>query len=215
VEIEVWPPKAEVYFLDEQHIDPVNTQVRFDAVVYNTPSAAVRWEVIGIDGGAAAGAIDSSGLYMAPPKGSLPHATTDIVIASAADDPLRKAFAWVTLVGFGPEVEPQPKLEIYPQQTYLYYPEGMHNSYIDPSNTMQVFRAMIHNSGAEELEWFVDEGGGYGSPVGDLNPWYAYQVSGSGNNKKKVKIKARLKDDLNVMDEAIVYLINYFWPGVT
>ena len=44
---------------------------------------------------------DPTGLYRAPDKGTLPTGTTDVVVATARADPLRKAFAWVTLVGLG------------------------------------------------------------------------------------------------------------------
>jgi len=214
IEIEVWPSEAEIYFRDERNVNPINTQVRFDAVVYNAPSSNVLWAVQSIIGGPGAGSIDPTGLYNAPPKGSLPHGLTDIVIATAADDPLRKAFAKVTLVGFGPEPPPEPRIDIFPKQVYLYYPSGYHNSYIDASNTMQMFRTIIHKSTSTEVEWFRDTGSGYGL-VGGPEPWYLYRVFGSGTTGTVVKIKARLKNNPGVEDEARVIQINYWWPGIT
>ncbi len=219
IEIEVWPPEAEVYFQDEAHVDPVNTQVRFHAVVYNARSSGVLWEVQGVDGGPGAGAIDPTGLYTAPPKAGLAHGTTDIVVASAADDPLRKAFGRVTLIGYGPEPPPKPGLEIFPKQAYVYYRSNRpassdHNEFIDVSNKGQLFRALIRRSDSTEVEWFVDTGGGYGPPVGQLEPWYLYEVPGSGSDGQEVKIKAQLKDHPGVYDEAKIILINYAWPGI-
>jgi hypothetical protein len=219
VEIEVWPSEAEVYFRDEQHVDPVNTQVRFDAVVYNAPSSGVTWKVQDVSGGPGKGSIDPTGLYVAPPKGSLPHGTTDIVVATAADEPLRKAFARVTLVGVGPEPLPDPILELYPKQAYAYYrfnrpTSDDHNEYIDISNKLQLFRALIRNSDSDQVEWYVDMGSGYGSPVGQLEPWYVYMVPSTGDSGWEVKIKAQLKDHPGVYDEAKVILINYKWPGI-
>lgn len=213
IEIEVWPSEAEVYFQDERYVDPVNTQVRFDAVVYNAPSGGVLWQVASIGGGSGAGSIDPTGLYTAPPKGSLPHGLTDLIIATAADDPLRKAYARVTLVGFGPAPTPQPKIEIFPKQVYLYYPSGEHNAYIDASNTMQVFRTIIRNSASTEVEWSTDDGTTV--PVGWYEPWYRYEVKLSGPGGVEVRIEAKLKNNPGIKDEAVVVKINYKWPGLT
>lgn len=207
--VEVWPASAEVYFRDERDVDPVNTQVRFDAVVINAPTERVTWQVISINGGAGVGSIDASGLYVAPPKGSHPHGLTDIVVATVADDPLRKAYGRVTLIGFGPEPPPQPKLEIYPREVYLYYPQGADNSYMDVNNTMQTFRALILNSSSDRVEWRKN-----GALIGGWEePWYQYRILGSGGYQRVI-LSARLKNDPIVRDEAIVHQINYNWPGV-
>lgn len=214
IEIAVWPSEAEVYFRDERYTDPINTQVRFDAVVYNAPTSNVQWVVRNMIGGTGAGSIDPTGLYTAPPKGYLPSALTDIIIATATDDPLRKAFAKVTLIGVGPEPVPEPKIEVFPQQIYLYYPSGHHNNHIDPSNTMQMFHTIIRNSASNVVNWYRDTGSGY-FPVGGSNPWHLYKVSGTGGNGTEVKIKAELQGSPGVKDEARVIQINYSWPGIT
>lgn len=212
VEIEVWPSEAEVYFQDERDVDPINTQVRFDAVVYNAPSGYVLWEVKDISGGPGVGSIDPTGLYTAPPKGegvsSLTHGTTDIIIVTAVDDPLRKAYARVTLVGFGPEPELKAKLEIFPKQVYLYYPSGHHNAYMDKSNQMQLFRAIIRNSDSTEVAWEVN---GNPAPGASDEPWYLYKSNYVG--AEEVTIKVSLVGDSSIKDEAKVIQINYIWPG--
>lgn len=213
IEIEVWPANAEIYFQDERYADPANTQVRFDAVVYNAPTSRVLWQVTGPHGGPGAGSIDDTGLYKAPPKDSIPHGHTDLIVATSADNPLRRAFAQVVLIGRGPEPKPLPKLEISPKQIYLYYRQGDHskghyNEFIDESNTKQLFRAAIYHSGLTEVEWFVD---GLSKKVGDA--WYLYEASGSGPSKT-VHIKAQLTGDTTVRDESEVILINYSWPGI-
>jgi hypothetical protein len=214
VEIEVYPAEAEVYFQDERYVDSVDTLIRFHASVYNAPSSRVTWNVLRPDGGPGAGSIDETGLYFAPPKGSLLNGTTDIIVATAADNPLRKAFAQVTLVGRGPAPAPQPRLEIFPKQTYLYYPYNQygadeHNDFIDISNKMQLFRASLYHSTLTGVEWFVN-----GSPVGTNEPWYLYKVSGSGSDGVVVKIRAELSGHPDVFDEARIILINYRWPGI-
>lgn len=209
IEIEVWPTKTEVYFRDEPHVDPISTQVRFDALVYNAPTANVTWKVKSAGGGPGAGTVDPSGLYIAPPKGSLVHGYTDIIVATAVDDPMRKAYGRVALIGFGPELPPQPCIEIFPKQLSLYYPENFHNNYIDFSNTLQIFRTLINHSPSGEVEWFVDS-----IPVAAWNkPWYQYRVTGHGSNKMVI-IRACLKNYTSIKDEAVVNQINYTWPGL-
>lgn len=213
VEIEVWPAVTEVYFQDERYSDPVNTQVRFDAIVYNAPTNRVAWQVTDINGGTGFGTIDATGLYKAPPKSDIPHGHTDIIVATAVDDPFRKAYARVVLIGRGPEPEPKAKLEIFPKQVYLYYPEnynaGDHNEYIDKSNTMQLYRATILNTTLTEVEWSV-------APVGagtiDTTGLYKAPLNGS-ESSKVVKIIANLKST-TIKDEAEAILINYSWPGI-
>jgi len=63
-----------------------------------------------LQGGPGAGTIDAAGLYLAPDKGSLPFGLTDIVVATSTDDPFRKAFARVAIVGWDPNQSPPPRL---------------------------------------------------------------------------------------------------------
>ena len=209
VEVEVWPADAELYFVDEQYANPVNTQVRFQASVYNGMNSKVNWEVQDIAGNPGVGSIDPTGLYVAPPKGSHPHGLTDIVIATAAESPFRKAYAFVTLIGKGPEPLSQPTVEVSPKQVYLYYPQGEDNAYIDISNKQQMFRATVRHAGTQ-VEWLVDSvvQGGAGTA-----PWFLYQVTGSGP-MQVVTVAARLLGQPAIIDEAKVIHINYSWPGL-
>ncbi|PXF58384.1 MAG: hypothetical protein C4B58_06665 [Deltaproteobacteria bacterium] len=210
VEVEVWPAQAEVYFQDERYVNPVNTKIQFDVVVYNAPTDRVTWQVADPNGSPGVGTIDASGLYIAPLKGTLPYGLTEIIIATAADDPFRKAYARVTLLGLGPEPKPEPRIEIFPKRACLYYPEGHHNYHIDISNTRQFFRGIVYGGDSNELEWFKD--GTSVSPWWHDN-WYLYEQSGSGS-LKDVKITARLKGNPNIKDEAVVTVHNYSWPGI-
>ena len=210
IEVEVWPANAEVYFRDERYADPVNTQVRFHASVYNGMSSKVNWAVQDSAGNPGAGSIDPTGLYLAPPKGSLSHGTTDIIIATAAESPFRKAYAFVTLMGNGPEPLLQPILEIFPKQAYLYYPQGHDNAYIDQSNTQQLFRATIRHSSGTAVQWLVDSV--VQSGAGTV-PWFLYQLTGSGASKV-VTISARLQTQPAILDEAKAIHLNYSWPGL-
>ena len=218
IAIEVWPAEAEVHFLDDRYVDPVNTQVRFHAVVYNSPSGASTWEVTGPNGGAGQGTIDADGLYTAPSKGSLPHGTTDIVIATAVDDPLRRAFARVTLVGFGPEPALEAEVEVWPQQVSLYYREDgagdVHNEFIDVSNKMQMFRAQVRNSPSAHVDWYVQVGGGPRTWQAGPDPWFLYEAPDNGADGTVVRITAQLQDDPTVIGEARAILINYRWPAI-
>lgn len=209
LEVEVWPANAEVYFRDERHVDPVNTQVRFQASVYNGSTNKVNWDVQDIAGNPGAGSIDATGLYVAPPKGSFPHGLTDIVIATAAESPFRKAYAFVTLIGEGPEPPPLPMIELFPKQVYLYYPQGHDNAYIDSSNTEQMFRASVRHSDSS-VQWLVD---GVVQPGAGSDPWFLYQVTGTGSHKV-VTISTRLSAQPTIVDEAKVIQINYDWPGL-
>ncbi|MCP4711487.1 MAG: hypothetical protein GY869_22950 [Planctomycetes bacterium] len=200
-EIEVWPSEAEVYFRDERHVDPLNTQVRFDAILYNTPGSGVHWAITDIDGLPGVGHIDQTGLYTAPNKGSLSHGQTVIVVASSADEPTRKAYARVTLAGVGPEPPPEPKLEIFPKQVYLYYENGDYNEYIDESNKMQLFRAIVRNSSSSAVKWKVGN-----NVVQQDGLWYLYEVSGGGA-MKRITITAELTS--GIKDVAKVIQINY------
>ena len=209
LEVEVWPANADVYFRNERHVDPVNTQVRFQASVYNGSTSKVNWDVQDIAGNPGAGGIDLTGLYVAPPKGTFSHGLTDIVIATAAESPFRKAYAFVTLIGDGPEPLPLPTIELFPQQVYLYYPQGHDNAYIDSSNTQQMFRASARHTGSP-IQWLVD---GVVQPSAGSDPWFLYQVTATGSHKV-VTVSARLSAQPSIVDEAKVVQINYAWPGL-
>jgi hypothetical protein len=211
IEVEIWPAQAEVSFRDDRAVNPINTQIRFEAAVYNGQSAGVRWEVLDVSGLPGAGTIDATGRYLAPVKGVLPSGLTDIVVATSIENPLRKAFAWVTLVGVGPAAQPGAEIAIRPKSAYLYYPLNAsgtdRNEFIDISNTMQMFRATVRNSNAA-VEWLVNG-------VLTANPapstQFLYRVNGSGGTATVV-IGARLAGQPGVMDEAKVVQINYRWP---
>src|SRR5262249_45923701 len=141
-----------------------------------------------------AGSINASGLYQAPAKGALPSGFTEVVVATSVDDPLRKAYAWVTLVGLGPPPVPTPTIDIWPKATYLYYPQnGANNDHrndlIDDSNKMQIFRATVRDSPSLEVEWLVNN-------VVQVNPepssLFRYEVTGAGNTNVVV-VTARIK----------------------
>jgi len=206
VEIEVWPPRIELNFQDERSVNPINTQTRFEATLYNS-GAGVEWEVRDIDGSAGKGSIDASGLYSAPNKGTLPSSFTEIVIATAREDPLRKAYAWVTLVGLGPEPAPAPTVDIAPKQVNLYYPSGFNNNYMDDCNKMRLFKAVARNSASSAIEWLVD-----GVLQAGTSPWFLYKVSGPGSTKV-VTVRARLQSQPAIFDDAEVLQLNYIWPG--
>jgi len=206
VEVEVWPAAAEVSFRDERFAQPLEAQVQFSAFVYNAPSNRVTWQVLDLQGGPGAGTIDAAGLYLAPDKGSLPFGLTDIVVATSTDDPFRKAFARVAIVGLGPEPKPAPRIEVYPHRTYLYYPSGYNNDYIDGCNKMQLFRAMVCHADPALVEWSIS-----GAPV-HTGPEYLFTSSGWPSN---VRIDATVPATTPaVTDWATVTLLNYTWPGI-
>jgi hypothetical protein len=206
VEVEVWPAAAEVSFRDERFAQPLEAQVQFSAFVYNAPSNRVTWQVLDVQGGPGAGSIDAAGLYLAPDKGSLPFGLTDIVVATSADDHFRKAFARVAIVGLGPEPKPAPTVEVYPHRTYLYYPSGYNNDYIDGCNKMQLFRAMVCHADPALVEWSIS-----GVSV-HTGPEYLFT---SGGWPSAVRIDATVPATTPpVADWATVTLLNYTWPGI-
>jgi hypothetical protein len=204
VEIEVWPPRVEVHFNDDWTANPIDTQTRFEATVYNSDQGYL-WEVRALDGSPGQGTIDASGLYRAPTKGALPNGFTEIIVATAREDRLRKAYAWVTLVGFGPEPVTAPTVDIWPKRVNLYYRQGANNNYMDDSNKVRQFGAILRDS-TDSIEWLVN-GASSGS-----GPWFLYQTPNTGGTNT-VTIRARLQTQHSIFDEAKVLLLNYSWPG--
>jgi hypothetical protein len=142
---------------------------------------------------------------MAPPKGTLSNGFTEIIVATAREDRLRKAYAWVTLVGFGPEPVTAPTVEIWPKRVNLYYRQGANNNCMDDSNKMRQFDVIVHNS-TGLIEWLVN---GASSGTG---PWFLYQTPNTGGTNT-VTIRARLQAQPSIFDEAKVLQLNYSWPG--
>jgi hypothetical protein len=210
VEIEVWPASAEVYFRDERYANPVNTQARFDAAVYNAPNCEVKWEVRALDGSPGQGQVDATGLYTAPDKDGLNSGLTEIVVATATADPMRQTFAYVTLVGLGPEPPPPTTLLILPQRVNLYYRQGGDSDWIDDSNKVQVFRAVVRNS-SSSLNWFV---GASAVPEGEHGPLFYFEPAAASGPDTFIPIRAQLATDASVQSEAKVVLVNYNWPGI-
>ncbi|MCP5072696.1 MAG: hypothetical protein GY947_05285 [Rhodobacteraceae bacterium] len=209
VEVEVWPARVELNFGDERWANPITSQMRFEATAYNT-DRGVNWSVRDPAGNPGAGSIDQSGLYKAPPKGGLASGLTDIVVVSAKEDPLRKAFAWVTLLGSGPAPAPEPQVEVLPKVAHLYYPNGHHNAYIDDSNKMQIFRASIRDSAQTDLRWLVN---GVPDPAGTTAPWFQYKAT--SGSPQMMTIRVEIKNLMPVVfDEAKIIQLNYDWPGL-
>ncbi|MGH6879826.1 hypothetical protein [Hypericibacter sp.] len=207
VEIEISPPRVELAFRDERFVNPINTQVRFEAKVYNSRRGA-SWEVLSPAGGPGAGSIDPQGLYRAPNKGGLASPFTDLVVATALEDPLRKAFAWVTVIGIGPEPAPTPVIEIWPKRATLYYAQGDHNAYIDDSNKMQLFEARLSHTAGTAIEWLVD-----GVLQAGTAPTFLYKMPNLGGTHLAT-VRARVQAQPGVSDDAKVLQLNYVWPGL-
>lgn len=206
VEIEIWPPRAEVHFRDDWTADVATTQVRFEAQVYNSSQGYV-FEVHNINGGPGQGTIDASGLYRAPAKGGLASGTTELVVATSREDPLRKAFAWVTLVGIGPKPAKAPEVAIFPRRVNLYYGQGANNAMIDGCNKRCQFQAIAFNTGAQ-VEWLIN-----GVLQGTVGAWFLYQTPANGG-ATTVTIRARLQGNPGIFDEGRISQLNYDWPGV-
>jgi hypothetical protein len=210
VEVAVQPPRAELYFHDERWIDPIDTQLRFEAVVYNSDRGVI-WQVFAPDGSPGQGTIDATGLYQAPNKGALPSGTTDVVVATARADPLRKAFAWVTLVGLGPLPAPAPRIEIWPKRITLYYRTNDDNAYMDDSNKMRVFRAFPRHAANPTVHWTTSVGSVV-AVLGDSHfGVYTAPISGTTT---VATVTASLAANPAVTDDAEVLLLNYVWPGL-
>jgi hypothetical protein len=225
IEVEVWPPRIDLYFADERmrvdhkgalverEVDPIDTQVRFEATVINS-DRGVRWQVFDAAGGPGAGSIDATGLYQAPAKGGWATGHTDVVVATSVEDPLRKAYAWVTLLGDGPLKAPDARIEIWPKRVNLYYDAGAHdNAYIDDSNKMRLFRADIWHSDDRNVEWLVN-GAVQPAPSLAMPQSFLYTSPSMGSDMVLVLVRARIKSNPGVFDEAQVILRNYDWPGL-
>ena len=208
-EVEVWPPRAQVTFSDERSANPADTMIRFEAKVLNACSTAVKWAVLHPHGGPGAGSIDSTGLYSAPPWASGLNGATDVVVATLVEDPLRIAYAWVTLAGEGPWPVAVASIEILPKTAYLYYPSGEDNAYIDSSNTMQFFRALLRDSPTQIVQWSVDGV----VQAGQTEQIFLYQLSGAGA-PREVTVEARIPGVPTAVDSAKVMQTNYYWPGL-
>ena len=205
VEVEVWPPRLEVYFRDEPWTDPMDTQLRFEATVLNS-GRGVRWEVYDADGGPGAGSIDATGLYQAPDKGAWLDGHTDVIVATSVEDPLRKATTWITLLGKGPLPPPVARIEIRPKRINLYYRYNRDNAYIDDSNKLQLFQADIWNSAIQTVTW-------QSPSAGSIDTHGLYTVPDTGYDHQVVVIRGFI-GTTGVFDEATIVLLNYDWPGL-
>ena len=208
-EVEVSPPRAVVTFFDERSANPADTRIRFEATVLNAYSTAVKWDVLDPSGGPGAGSIDETGLYSAPSYAAGLDGHTDVVTATLVEDPLRTAYAWVTLVGVGPWSVPPVTVDLRPKTSYIYYPSGHDNAYIDPSNTMQFFRATIRDGAPQPLQWLVDGA----VQAGETQEVFLYRLFGAGATKE-VTIEVRVPGAPGASDTAKVMQINYDWPGL-
>lgn len=218
VGVEIWPARAEVCFSDERGANPAESQVRFEALTHNARQPGVLWEVRRPAGGSGFGSIDATGLYHAPQKGSLASGTTDVVVATSIEDPLRKAYAWVTLLGDGPAPDPTPRLRIWPRSARLYYSGNQsgadRNQFIDQSNKFQIFRATLYGSPSTEVAWTVEYSSGV--PPGTLTVltpscFMRYELVGPGI-EGDVVLRAALQTDDSVHDRVTVSHLNYWWP---
>jgi hypothetical protein len=165
--------------------------------------------VLSPSGAPGAGTIDQQGLYRAPLKGGLPSGHTDLIVATAVEEPLRKAFAWVTVLGDGPEPLPAPLIEIWPKRAALYYQQGSHNAYIDESNKMQLFRAFPSFTTATGIDWLVNNVVQTSGP----EPTFLYKAPNTGATNQ-VTVRARLSAQPSVHDDAKVSQLNYIGPGL-
>jgi hypothetical protein len=162
-----------------------------------------------LQGGPGAGSIDAAGLYVAPLKGALPYSLTDVVVATSVDDHFRRAFAHVAIVGLGPEPKPLPHLQVFPHRVYLYHPQGAHNSFIDTSNTMQLFRVLARHADPALVRWNLNGGATTGT-----GPEFLLQLSGAGG-VQNLRVNANIPGSPTASDWATVTVLNYDWPGIT
>ena len=206
-EVEVSPATAELYFADERWVDPINTQIRFAATTYNS-DRGVTWQVLAPEGGPGAGTIDETGLYRSPVKGALASGSSDVVVATCRADPLRRAFAWVTLIGLGPLEPPVPRIDVWPPTATVYYQSGEDNQYISDSNKVRLFRAELFDSPGPGVVWQID-----GVVQTGNQPWFLYTAPVSGGTAA-VALTAQSQAAPATTTQVRIVLLNYFWPGL-
>ncbi len=166
------------------------------------------WRVHALDGGPGAGVIDETGLYIAPAKGSLPYGFTEIVSATSVDDPFRRAYAQVVVVGLGPKPPPPPRVEVFPKWVKLYHVDGHHNLYIDKATRNSFSEHLLFHADPSQLVWKKD-----GTQVG-TGPEYLYQVTNADKFEHEIDITVELSTTAGVKDHARVSLLDYLWPGI-
>jgi hypothetical protein len=91
----------------------------------------------------------------------------------------------------------------------LYYPG---NTFIDASNTWQVFEARIRRSAVAAVEWSVNDVVQVQQPS-DPAHFFLYKLAGSGGDGEKDIVRARLPAHPGVVSEALVVKLNYTWPS--
>ena len=220
IEVAIWPPSAEVYYSAEPTVDPVNTQVRFDAVVLNAPTDRVTWSVHDLSGGPGPGSIDPFGLYTAPPKDDAPFVRSAIIVATAVDDPMRMAKAFVTLVDAIPLIPPKPSIDIFPKHAILYYNNHSDEIYscIDDSNKRQVFEAVAHHAEALDLNWTCndpDPSNFIPIPPDGPNTMRRLYISRTITSPQGVNhytIRAEAVIDPTIFSQADIVVVDYAWP---
>jgi hypothetical protein len=213
IAIEIWPQRGTVYFNDEAFTGTVDRYKQFEAVLYNAPTRALKWEVLALDGGPGRGSIDGQGLYTAPSKGFLVSGHTELIAVSSVDDPVCRAYALVTIIGNGPQCPPAPEILISPHGGTLYYftdsvSDSFHNSYIDYAKKSRVFRAQVWNAEPDDVVWLVDNAV---PPYNHTGPHFWYRGVTNGSNDTVV-IKAYLSGNPAVADTVMMRLLNYRWP---
>ena len=146
VEIEIFPPRVELAFRDERFVNPINTQYRFEARVFNSRLGA-SWQVLNPAGGPGAGTIDSQGLYQAGPVllgqflvlgGNLPFGVADALGGLVIDDGLHFD-----------QVDEAPKLGFLPQGELQEHRVGLEALHHHLEAAVQIRARAVH---------FVDKG---------------------------------------------------------
>lgn len=207
VEVVVSPARAQLVFQDEADADPINTRIRFEATVLNS-DRGVTWQVVSPMGGPGAGTIDATGLYRTPPFAAHASGVTDIVVATSRADPLRRAYAWLTVVGRGPASAPRARVEIWPRRATIYHKTG-NARYVDACNKRQVFRAYVTHAANPDVKWIVGGVPRAGGPPD--SSWFIFEGDGA-EALQDVVIRAELGADPSVSDHALVTVRDYNWP---
>jgi hypothetical protein len=206
VEIEIFPPHAEVHFRDERYCDPACTQMRFFTILHQSFRSSVNWRVIDEYGYPGKGSVDANGLYRAPDKGSLANGTTEFIVVSVKGYPFIQARATITLVGEGPEPKPVPKVTIFPKTVNLYKSD----EYMDNSNSQQTFRADVFNTDSTSIIWkknnTIISGAGNGMH-------YTYFFNDHDYIGVPILISAHLQQDTSVFASAVITPLHYSWPA--